>query len=240
MAEQARRKKKKRVMPAVWRLRRHEEPYREKGIVLLGGVDEVGVGPLAGPVVAAAVIMPADSAIRGVDDSKRVLKRELRRELAQRIRGEALAVGVGVARPREIDRVNVYRATLAAMARAVRRLDPAPELLLVDARTVPGVAVPQEAHVKGDACFYQIACASLVAKDFRDRLMVRLDERYPGYGFARHVGYRTPQHLEALRRLGPCWIHRRRYSDVIGELQGDLADLWGEEAPEEPLDRAGL
>jgi len=232
MTAQARKKTTRRTMPAVWRLRRHEKPYRERGIALLAGVDEVGVGPLAGPVVAAAVIMPPDSAIRGVDDSKKVLKRELRRELAERIRAEAVAVGIGVAGPREIDRVNVYRATIAAMSRAVRRLDPGPDLLLVDARTVPGLAVPQEARVKGDAYFYQIACASLVAKDFRDTLMTRLDRRYPGYGFARHVGYGTPQHLEALHRLGPCWIHRRGYRDVMAELQGDLAELWGEKPVE--------
>ncbi len=222
------RQKKTRVMPAVWRLRRREKPYRERGIRLLAGVDEVGVGPLAGPVVAAAVIMPETSAIRGVDDSKKILKRETREELARAVIAEATAVAIGVARPREIDRINVYWATLNAMARAVRRLDPAPELLLVDARTVPGIACLQEAHVKGDATFYQIACASLVAKTFRDALMVRMDRRYPGYGFARHVGYATPTHLEALERLGPCWIHRRGYRSVMAQLQGDLEELWGD------------
>ncbi len=241
MAGEARKKTagRKRVMPAVWRLRRSEKPYRERGVRLLAGVDEVGVGPLAGPVVAAAVIMPAGSAIRGVDDSKKVLKRADRERLAGEIRSEALAIGIGVARPREIDRINVYYATLNAMARAVRRLDPAPEFLLVDARKVPGITVPQEAHVKGDARFYQIACASLVAKSFRDTLMVRMNERYPGYGFDRHVGYRTPQHLEALRRLGPCWIHRRHYVDVAETLQGDLAGLWGLAAEAAALEEEG-
>jgi len=188
-------------------------------------VDEAGVGPLAGPVVAAAVIMPPDSAIRGVNDSKKVPDPATRAELARLILAEARAVAVGVAGPREIDRVNVYRATLAAMGRAVRRLAVPPELVLVDARVIPGLAHPQEAHVGGDALFYQIACASLVAKTYRDRLMARLDLRYPGYGFARHHGYPTPEHREALRRLGPCWIHRRHYRGVAEWTQGDLADL---------------
>ncbi len=227
-------KKKKRVLPVMWKLRRHERPYRERGVRLLAGVDEVGVGPLAGPLVAAAVIMPEDSAIRGVDDSKKILKREERERLAAEIVSEAVAVGIGVARPREIERINVYQATLQAMARAVNRLSPAPELLLVDARTVPGVSCPQEAHVGGDGIFYQIACASLVAKVFRDALMARMDRRYPGYGFARHVGYPTPEHCEALDRLGPCWIHRRNYSRVMAQAQEDLEDLWGTEAEPAP------
>jgi ribonuclease HII len=209
----------------VWRLRRRERPYRERGIHLLAGVDEAGVGPLAGPVVAAAVIMPEESAIRGVNDSKQVADPERREELARCILQEALAVGLGVAGPREIDRVNVYHATLAAMGRAVRRLGSPPELVLVDARTIPDLDLPQEAHVAGDAGFYQIACASLVAKTYRDRLMARFDLRYPGYGFAQHHGYPTPEHREALRRLGPCWIHRRHYRGVADWHQGDIADL---------------
>jgi len=216
---------RKRKLPAVWRLKRRERPYREKGIHLLAGVDEAGVGPLAGPVVAAAVIMPEDSVIRGVNDSKKVADREFREELARRILAEARAVAVGVAGPREIDRLNVYHATLAAMGRAVRRLSASPELVLVDARVIPGLELPQEAHIEGDGTFYQIACASLIAKTYRDRLMQRLDRRYPGYGFARHFGYPTPEHKEALRRLGPCWIHRRNYRGVVDWRQGDLVDL---------------
>jgi ribonuclease HII len=213
---------RKRVIPVMWRLRRKEQPYRERGIRLLAGVDEVGVGPLAGPLVAAAVIMPEDSAIRGVDDSKKVLSPDARERLAREILAEALAAGIGVASAREIERVNVYHAGLRAMARAVRRLDPPPELILVDARTIPGIDLPQEAHTKGDANFYQIACASLVAKAFRDALMRRMDKRHPGYGFARHMGYPTPEHHDALRRLGPCPIHRRNTAWVMECDQGDL------------------
>jgi len=215
-------RKRKRALPAVWSLRRRERPYRERGIVLLAGVDEVGVSPLAGPVVAAAVIMPPDSAIRGVNDSKKVLCEAMRDELAGRIREEAVAFAVGMARPREIDRVNIYQASLRAMARAVLRLSIRPELLLVDARTVPGIDVPQEGHVGGDGLFYQIACASLVAKVYRDTLMRRLDRKYPAYGFAKHKGYPTPEHCAALARVGPCFIHRRGYRRVAETAQGDL------------------
>ena len=211
----------------MWGLRRRERCYRDEGIRLLAGVDEAGVGPLAGPVVAAAVIMREESAIRGVDDSKKILKADVREELAREILAEATAVGIGVARPREIDRVNIYHATLQAMARSVKRLRLSPELVLVDARTIPGIDVKQEAHVGGDASFYQIACASIVAKFYRDSLMQRMDRRYPGYGFAQHMGYPTPEHKKALKQLGPCWIHRRHYRGVAEWWQGDLDSLWG-------------
>ena len=231
MGNQARSETKKpRERAAVWSLRRRESVYRDQGIRLLAGVDEAGVGPLAGPVVAAAVVMPEGSAILGVNDSKQVLDPETRARLFRAIVAEARAVGVGLARPREIDRINIYRATLLSMSRAVRRLSVTPELVLVDARTIPGILVPQEAHVKGDAKFYHIACASLVAKHFRDTLMIRMDRRYPGYGFARHMGYPTPEHREALRRLGPCWIHRRHYRGVAEWNQGTLEALWEEDA----------
>lgn len=221
-------KKRKRTLPAVWGLRRREKRYRSRGIRLLAGVDEAGVGPLAGPVVAAAVVMGEESAIRGVNDSKKILDPDTRRDLAQKILSEAVAWGIGVARPREIDRVNIYWAALAAMRRAVDRLEVRPELVLVDARTIPKLEIPQEAHVAGDASFYQIACASILAKHYRDSLMIRLDRRYPGYGFARHMGYPTPEHRKALKDLGPCWIHRRHYRGVAEWWQGDL---WSEARP---------
>lgn len=225
MGGQATRKAKKRSLPAVWGLRRREKRYRSRGIRLLAGVDEAGVGPLAGPVVAAAVVMEEDSVIRGVNDSKKILDPGIREDLARQILEGAVAVGIGTARPREIDRVNIYWAALAAMRRAVERLRVRPELVLVDARTIPRLEVPQEAHVAGDASFYQIACASILAKHFRDSLMIRMDRRYPGYGFARHMGYPTPEHRKALKDLGPCWIHRRRYRGVAEWWQGDL---WNE------------
>ena len=212
----------------MWGLRRRERRYRDDGIRLLAGVDEAGVGPLAGPVVAAAVIMGEEAAIRGVDDSKKILKPAVRADLARQILTEATAVAIGMARPREIDRVNIYQATLKAMARSVRRLRLRPELVLVDARTIPGIDMPQEAHVGGDASFYQIACASIIAKFYRESLMKRMDRRYPGYGFAQHMGYPTPEHRKALKQLGPCWIHRRYYRGVAEWWQGDLDSLWGD------------
>jgi ribonuclease HII len=225
----AKKKGKKRGFPAVWGLRRRERRYRKQGIRWLAGVDEVGVGPLAGPVVAAAVVMPEDSAIRGVNDSKKILDPEMRGDLARRIAAEAIGVGIGVARPREIDRINIYWAALQAMRRAVRRLPLSPQLVLVDARRIPDLDVPQEAHVAGDAAFYHIACASILAKTYRDALMVRLDRRYPGYGFSRHMGYPTVEHRRALKELGPCWIHRRHYRGVAEWMQGDLETLWNPE-----------
>lgn len=234
-AKNPRRKKKgkKRVYPAVWGLRRRERKYREQGIQRLCGVDEAGVGPLAGPVVAAAVVMPPESAIRGVNDSKKILSPGTREELARRIAGEAVGVGIGVARPREIDRINIYWAALQAMRRAVKRLPVDPQLVLVDARRIPDLDVPQEAHVGGDAAFYHIACASILAKTYRDALMTRLDRRYPGYGFSRHMGYPTPEHRRVLKERGPCWIHRRNYRGVAEWLQGDLESLWDAAAAEE-------
>lgn len=206
---------------------RAEKPYRERGIRLLAGVDEAGVAPLAGPVVAAAVIMPPDSAIRMVDDSK-TLSPARREELAEAIRAEAVVCGIGAARPREIDRINIYHATLAAMRRAVLRLGIPPQCVLVDARTIPGITFPQEPHVKGDATFYQIACASILAKTFRDALMQRLDRRFPGYGFARNMGYPTAEHREAIRRLGPTPVHRRSFRWWKEDPEQTTLDtLWG-------------
>lgn len=207
-------------------LRRAELPYRERGVALLAGVDEAGVAPLAGPVVAAAVIMPPASSIRGVDDSKKLAPAR-RAALAEAIRAEAVAFGIGLARPREIDRVNIYWATLAAMRRAVEHLRVPPELVLVDARTIPGIPMAQEGHVKGDATFYHIACASILAKTFRDALMTRLDARFPGYGFARHMGYPTPEHRDAIRRLGPTPIHRRSFRWLpVESPQLEMEGLW--------------
>ena len=219
----------------MWSLRRREKPYRERGVRFLAGVDEAGVGPLAGPVVAAAVIMGEESAIRGVNDSKRILKFETREDLARQIRSEAIATGIGTARPREIDRINIYWASLQAMKRAVLHLHTRPELVLVDARTVPELDIPQEAHVGGDAKFYQIACANILAKSYRDALMKRMDRRYPGYGFGAHYGYPTPEHRAALKELGPCWIHRRHYRGVAEWWQGDLESLWNEDPVEEAV-----
>jgi ribonuclease HII len=181
------------------------------GIERVAGVDEAGVGPLAGPVVAAAVIFAPGFGLPGVDDSKK-LTPERRVALALTIRESALAVAVAIVGPEEIDRINVYQATLAAMGRALDGLSIRPQHVLVDARRVPGCDLPQEAIIKGDARCHAIAAASILAKTTRDALMHRYDEEFPGYGFADHKGYCTEVHREAIRRLGPCAIHRRSFT----------------------------
>jgi len=173
-------------------------------------VDEAGVGPLAGPVVAAAVILPRGVGLRGVDDSKR-LTAESRVELAAAIRQRASAWAVAAVEPEEIDRRNIYRATLEAMRRAVTGLGVPPDHVLVDARTIPGISFPQEAIVGGDARCHAIAAASILAKTTRDELMDAFDREFPGYGFADHKGYPTESHRRAIRNLGPCPIHRRSF-----------------------------
>jgi len=179
----------------------------------VAGVDEVGMGPLAGPVVAVAVVLPAAVDLSGLRDSKR-LSAPAREALAERIRDQAVACAVGKVWPEEIDRLNIYRAGLEAMRRAVASLDPVPDHVLVDARTIPDIAAPQTAIVGGDDSDGSIAAASIVAKVHRDAIMRHLDERYPGYGFGRHMGYGTEQHLAALRRLGPSPVHRRSFAPV--------------------------
>lgn len=191
------------------------------GVQHIAGVDEVGVGPLAGPVVAAAVIFKPGTTIARVDDSKR-LEPDERAELAVAIRREALGVGVGVASVEEIDRINIYQAGLLAMRRAVEALPVAPQHVLVDARTIPGITAPQNPFTKGDGINFSIAAASIVAKTHRDALMEDLHERYPEYGFRDHKGYSTPQHQAAIRRFGPCALHRMSYT-FIQELRGQYS-----------------
>ncbi len=183
------------------------------GLTPVAGVDEVGMGPLAGPVVAAAVVLSGRVELPGLRDSKQ-LTRAARERLDRAIRAQADQVGVGVVEPGEIDRLNIYHAGLEAMRRAVVGLSTLPQHLLVDARTIPGVGVSQTALVRGDCTDGSIAAASIVAKVHRDSLMCRLEERHPGYGFAQHMGYGTPQHLQALRSLGPSSEHRRSFAPV--------------------------
>ena len=187
-----------------------EREFWRRGVVRVAGVDEVGVGPLAGPLVAAAVILPPDVPLRGVDDSKK-LSPQKRTRLAEELQHCALAFGVGVVSVEEIDRLNVYRAALEAMRRAVTALSMPAEQLLVDARHIPDVEVPQMSIVKGDARSYSIAAASILAKVARDRMMCDLDALYPDYGFGQHMGYGTRAHLDALDRLGPSPVHRRSF-----------------------------
>jgi ribonuclease HII len=183
------------------------------GLRFVAGVDEVGIGPLAGPVVAAAVVLGEAVDLPGLDDSKR-LPAATRERLDAEIRARALALAVASVEPEEVDRINVYRAGLEAMRRAVLGLGIVPDHLLVDARRIPGVEMPQTPIPGGDGCEGSIAAASIVAKVYRDALMERLDARFPGYGFARHKGYATARHLRALRRLGPSPVHRRSFAPV--------------------------
>lgn len=199
------------------RLLAYEAPLWADGVAHVAGVDEAGVGPLAGPLVAAAVILPQALRPRGLDDSKRLDEAE-RERLAAELKAGAVAWAVGVTSPEEVDRLNPYQAGLLAMRRAVDGLAVRPGHLLVDARRIPQLDVPQRGIVKGDAKSLSIAAASVVAKTTRDALMVEAEARWPGYGFARHKGYGAPEHLEALRRLGACPIHRRSYAPVAEVL----------------------
>jgi ribonuclease HII len=206
-----RRVAERRRLAGLFRLRAR---LRDDGVRLVAGVDEVGMGPLAGPVVAAAVVLPDEPDLPGLDDSKR-LAPAARERLAGAIREQALALAIGTVAPDEVDRRNVYQAGLEAMRQAIRGLLPTPDHLLVDGRSIPGLDLPQTRIVGGDRSDGSIAAASIVAKVHRDGLMRRLERRYPGYGFARHKGYATREHLEALRRLGPCPVHRRSFAPVL-------------------------
>ena len=199
----------------------------QSGVRHVAGVDEVGVGPLAGPVVAAAVVFAPGTMLAGIDDSKR-LDATQRERAAAAIRGAALGIGVGIAEVEEIDRINIYRAGLAAMQRAIAALPMTPDHVLIDARTLPELGMPQNAFQKGDGINFSIAAASIIAKTHRDLLMVELDRQYPGYAFARHKGYGTAEHHEAVRRLGPCPIHRMSYPairEVCGESSTRFYEL---------------
>ena len=181
--------------------------------LLVCGVDEAGRGPLAGPVFAACVILGDDDPIEGLADSK-VLSHERREELAVQIRSRAAAWAVASASVEEIDRLNILRASLLAMRRAVEQLTLEPHEVLVDGLHCPEVRFPARAIVDGDALVAEISAASILAKVARDALMVEMHALYPDYGFARHKGYPTRQHLEALRRFGVCPIHRRSFAPV--------------------------
>jgi len=194
-------------------LLRYERELWARGVTHIAGVDEVGVGPLAGPLVAAAVILPHEIGLRGVDDSKK-LSRAQRERLCAEIKARAVAVGLGVVTVAEVDRLNTFWAALEAMRRAVQALAVSAEHLLVDARSIPGLDVPQEPLIKGDSRSYSIAAASIVAKVERDAMMQALDRDFPQYGFARHMGYGTREHLDALARHGPCPVHRRSFMPV--------------------------
>ncbi|MFC1607818.1 ribonuclease HII [Candidatus Latescibacterota bacterium] len=202
------------------RLRRKQEELlklerrlRIQGKKLIAGVDEAGRGPLAGPVVSAAVILPEDVDLPGVDDSKK-LNAAKREELFKLITNQAIAWGVGMADNDEIDEIGILEATMKSMRIAVENLKMQPDTVLVDGNRAPGLSCDERAVVDGDALSLSIAAASIIAKVSRDRIMVELDKVFPGYGFARHKGYGSQMHVDALRRLGPCTVHRFSYAIV--------------------------
>jgi ribonuclease HII len=187
--------------------------WRLQGLSLIAGVDESGRGPLAGPVVAAAVILPEKVKIPGLADSKS-LTSGVRADLEQEIRAAALVLAVRELGARQIEALGILKAALRAMAQAVQALRPIPQMVLVDGHQPLPLAFPQQPVIKGDVLCPSIAAASIVAKVYRDRLMERLHRRYPQYNFARHKGYATAEHLEALRCWGPCELHRRTFRGV--------------------------
>lgn len=189
--------------------------YRE-GYRIIAGVDEVGKGALMGPVVAAAVILPENIRSRWkskVRDSKQLQPKE-REYLYGYISEAAISVGIGSSSHEVIDKKGIAKATRLAMVEAVKKLEPEPQFLLIDFVVLKESNIPQKGIVRGDSLCFSIACASIIAKVTRDRLIVEMDKEYPGYGFARHKGYSTSQHLDCLRRKGPCPLHRRSFSPV--------------------------
>ncbi len=184
-----------------------------RGFRRVAGVDEAGRGPLAGPVVAAAVVLPRRCRLEGLRDSKLLSERQREHVYAQLLTA-AVDIGVGVVDAGVIDALNILEATRLAMVQAVRHLTPCPDYLLLDAVVLPGMAVEQRAVIKGDRLCRSIAAASIVAKVLRDRLMVRAHVRYPQYGFLAHKGYGTAEHLRQLQRYGPCDLHRRSFAPV--------------------------
>ncbi len=194
-----------------------ERELLQAGYQNIAGVDEAGRGPLAGPVVAAAIILPPGVVIEGIDDSKKLTPAQ-RERVYRRMLEEKIPVGLGAASVNEIDRFNILVASRIAMMRAIKRMPVTPDFLLIDGYPWPGISLPHRGLVKGDARSLSIAAASIVAKVTRDRLMCLLDRKYPGYGFSKHKGYPTREHLAALARLGPSAVHRRSFHPKSQQL----------------------
>lgn len=202
-----------------WNRLSHERELWQKGLTVVAGVDEAGCGPLAGPVTAAAVVFPSSWAelglgtgLRGLNDSKQLSEKQREKYYAVLVAHPEIRWAIASVDAEMIDRINIYQAAHRAMNLALEQLQPAPQHVLVDGRPVKSMRFPHTALVSGDARSYSIAGASVLAKVTRDRLMRDYDRRYPGYGFAEHKGYATPQHLAAIQSLGPCPIHRMSFS----------------------------
>src|ERR1043166_1777359 len=208
-------------------LLRFEIELWSQGYGFIAGVDEAGMAPLAGPVVAGAVILPQNYKLRGLNDSKKILDPEKRDELAVQIKQDAICWSVGIAAAEEKDKINIYLAGLLAMQRAVEGLSCKPDFILVDARRIPHTDTPQRGIIRGDALSASIAAASIIAKTTRDAHMLELDQLFSGYGLASHKGYPTPEHCHALKSLGALPIHRRSFARVrealgLDPVQTDL------------------
>ena len=188
-----------------------EEIYNKEDVKYICGIDEAGRGPLAGPVVVASVIMPKDSMIEGVNDSKKVSEKK-REKLYEEITNTAIAWGVGIIDQREIDEINILKATKKGLTNSLKELEIKPDLILVDALTnIDTLGIPYRSIIKGDAKSYSIAAASIIAKVTRDRIMRQWDELYPEYGFEKHKGYGTKMHIDAIKEYGPCPLHRKSF-----------------------------
>lgn len=199
-------------------LKQIEQEIYNEGKELICGIDEAGRGPLAGPVVVAAVIMPKDSMIEGVNDSKKVSEKK-REILYEKIIDEAISYGVGIIDQKEIDRINILNATKEGLTMAVQELNPKPDLIIVDAlNKIDTLGIPYKSIIKGDAKCYSIAAASIIAKVTRDRIMRQWDEVYPQYGFSKHKGYGTSEHIKAIKEYGLCPLHRLSFvKNIVGK-----------------------
>jgi ribonuclease HII len=195
---------------------RYESELRESGITLIAGVDEVGRGPLAGPVVSASVILPEDFYLAGLNDSKAVSESN-RDYFFNEISKNAIAIGIGIVTPEEIDSINIYEATKVAMTKAIAAMNVDAEHLLIDAMTLP-ILTPQTSIIKGDANSVSIAASSIIAKVTRDRMMEEIHEQYPQYGFNKNMGYGTKEHLDALETYGVTSVHRKSFAPVRNQL----------------------
>src|SRR4051794_18925006 len=204
------------------------------GFNLIAGVDEAGMAPLAGPVIAGAVILPRNYKLKRLNDSKQILDESVRSELAEQIKQDAVVWAVGRAEVEEIDTINIYHAGLLAMRRAVEGLTSQPDFILVDARRIPYCTAPQRGIIKGDTLSASIAAASIIAKTTRDAIMTEMDSVLPGYNFATHKGYPTPEHCRCLKELGATPIHRRSFARVREALGLDpvQVNLFAEETAE--------
>ena len=201
-----------------------ESQLRKRGCVDICGVDEAGRGPLAGPVVAAAVILPFNFDATGIDDSKQLTARQ-REEQYERVVRECCAFGIGTVFPEEIDRINILQASFEAMRQAIAELDLAPDFVLVDGnKPIPDLSLSQKAIIGGDGKVVAIACASIIAKVTRDRMMCEYHEQYPQYGFDRHKGYPTPEHRRMIERYGVLDIHRKSFTLLPEQREFDLAE----------------